>query len=112
MALTITAIQGLQAYFRKVMDRANHHANNVNEVVLTLVGGVVWRSTDDFQVRTYDGDTANILWMYVNDKRYCFKFDHNSGCILVCEDSHNGKEIMRFNNQTTTKSVKDFFASL
>ncbi len=112
MAITVTAIKELQEYFNGIMDRANHHANNVDEVILTLAGGVIWKSTDDFKVRTYNGEMANILWMYVDNKTYCFKFDHNSGDILVCKDGHNGNVVATFNNQSTATEIKDFFDKL
>ena len=36
------------------MNRADHHGQNVNEIVLTLAGAVIWRATQDVEVRTYN----------------------------------------------------------
>ena len=112
MALKIQAIVALQEYFNGVMNRADHHAKNVNEIVLALVGGVIWKSTKEFEVRTYNEETANILWMFINEKKFCFKYDHKNDSILVCEDSHNGNIIYSFTNDTPLRDVKKFFESL
>lgn len=112
MALEVSNILDFQKYFNGVMGRANHHAENVNEIVLALVGGVVWKSNGNFEVKEYAGHPANILWMYVGDKRYCFKFNHLEECIEVCENSHNGKLIKSFDNSTPLAEVKKFFDGL
>lgn len=90
MAITIDKVKALKEYFNGVMDRADHHAVNVNEIVLALIGGVIWRAEDNFEVKQYDNAPANILWMYVADRRLCFKFNHET-CKIECrEGGHNG----------------------
>ncbi len=44
MALTITTLTVLNQYINGVMERADHHEQNVNEFVLTLAGAVIWRA--------------------------------------------------------------------
>lgn len=112
MALTINGIDLLKKYFSGVIERANHHANNVNEIALALIGGVIWRATEDIQVKEYDGAPANILWMVVDSKRYCFSFNHSSGNIEVKENSMKGNIITVFNNTTPISDVKKFFELL
>lgn len=112
MALTINGINLLKKYFSGVIGRADHHANNVNEIALALIGGVIWRATEDIQVKEYDGAPANILWMVVDTKRYCFSFNHSSGNIEVKENSIKGNVIAVFNNTTPISDVKSFFKSL
>lgn len=68
----LTKITYLQNYNTGVMARADHHTNKVNEIALVLLGEVIWKSTNDIQVREYNGETANILWFEVNGKTYCF----------------------------------------
>ncbi len=41
MALTITTLTLLNEYINEVMSRADHHTQNVNEIVLTLAGTVI-----------------------------------------------------------------------
>lgn len=49
---------------------------------------------------------------YVGDKRYCFKFNHETGKIECLEGGHNGTLIATFDNQTSISKVKHFFASI
>jgi len=44
MATTIQNIEILRAYLSGVLDRANHHAQNVNEIALAIAGGIIWRT--------------------------------------------------------------------
>lgn len=112
MAIEINKIEALNEYFNGVMNRADHHADNVNEVVLALIGGVIWRAEGQFEVKQYGGAPANILWMHVNGKRYCFKFNHETWKIECLEGGHNGNILASFDNQTSLFAIKDFFAKL
>lgn len=112
MALQVSNISEFQKYFDGVMGRADHHADSVNEIILAIVGGVVWRSNGRFMVREYNGSPANMLWMEVGDTRYCFKYNHETENIEVREGSHNGAVIKELNNDTTLAEVKAFFDGL
>ena len=112
MAISIDKVHTLREYFCGVMDRADHHADNVNEIVLALIGGVIWRAEDSFEVKQYNDAPANILWMNVDGKRYCFKFNHDTGKIECLKGGHNGVLIKEFDNSTPVSFVKDFFAQL
>lgn len=112
MALTINGVQQLKTYFEGVMNRADHHADNVNEIVLALIGGVIWKSGDDVQVKQYNDAPANILWMYCNNQRYCFTFNHETGDIEIKAGSMKGEIIQTFNNQSAITDIKSFFNSL
>lgn len=83
MALTITTLTRLNEYINAVMNRADHHGQNVNEIVLTLAGAVIWRATQDVEVRTYKEQTANILWLTVNGNRYAITYNHQTSNIEV-----------------------------
>ena len=63
------------------MGRAEHHADGVNEIILALVGGIVWKSNGNFRVREYDGAPANMLWLETEKDVYCFKYNHEEACI-------------------------------
>ena len=112
MAITINKIDALKEYFKGVMNRADHHADDVNEIVLALIGGVIWRAEGNFEVKQYGGAPANILWMIVNDTRYCFKFNHESGRIECLKGGHSGALIREFDNSTSITEVKNFFTNL
>ncbi len=38
------------------MNRADHHADDVNEIVLALIGGVIWRAEGNL-IATFDNQT-------------------------------------------------------
>jgi len=112
MALTITTLDRLNQYINGVMERADHHGQNVNEVILTLAGGVLWRATQDVEVRTYNNETANILWLVVGNNRYALAFNHQTGNIELRERTQTGNVLATFNNGTTASQVKQVFAQL
>ena len=112
MAIAIDQIGILKEYFNGVMNRADHHADDVNEIVWALIGGVMWRAEGNFEVKQYAGAPANILWMCVGDNRYCFKFNHETGKIECLEGGHNGDLIATFDNQTPISEVNHFFANI
>lgn len=112
MALTVNTLTLLNEYVNGVMNRANHHGQNVNEIVLTLAGAVIWRATQDIEVRTYNGETANILWLTVNANKYVLAFNHNTGKIEIRESTQNGIVLASFDNMTTADQVKQIFSGL
>lgn len=112
MATTIQNIDILRAYLSGVLDRANHHAQNVNQIALAIAGGIIWRTTDNIRVMSRDGEMKNVLWLQVGNRTLCFAYKHNSGNIEVREGSIQGTVIASFNNGTPISDVKDFFENL
>ena len=112
MALTITTLTLLNEYINGVMNRADHHGQNVNEIVLTLAGAVIWKVTQDIEVRTYGDSTANILWLTVNGHRYAIAYNHQTAEIEIRDRNQNGTVLATFNNQTSAATVKQIFAGL
>lgn len=110
--MQVSNINDFQEYFSGVMGRANHHANNVNKIILALVGGVIWRSNGNFRIREYAGTPANMMWMEVNGTTYCFLFSHTNGNIEVHKDSAKGSIVRTFDNNTPLTEVKAFFENL
>ena len=74
MALTVVDIDVLQTYIEGVMERAKHHAGKVDKIALALVGVIIWRKDKEqpIKVMTNRGDTANVLWVFINGTRYAF----------------------------------------
>lgn len=112
MATTIQNVEILREYLSGVLDRANHHAQNVNEIALAIAGGIVWRTTNNIRVMTRNGDMKNVLWLQVEDRRLCFAYNHENGNIEVRENSIQGNVIQSFNNSTLLSEVKSFFEDL
>lgn len=112
MPLSINTLDLLNHYINGVMERADHHANNVNEIVLTLAGAVVWKATEDIQVRTYNDETANVLWLIVGQNKYAFTYNHQTQMIDLRERTQQGNVIGSFSNQSTANQVKQVFEQL
>lgn len=113
MALSMTAIDELRAYIRAVMERADHHAGNVNEIVLALAGAILWRKEDDdIKVMAHGQDTKNVLWVRIGGKRYAFSYVHATGTIEMRQDSTHGNVLHTFTNATALSDVKRIFEGL
>jgi len=112
MAISIDSIETLQTYLSGVMDRADHHAGQVEGVALALLGAVVWRSTGEISVREYAGRPANILWFFVGKERYGLVYNHENFKIELRERTQGGNAIAEFNNSTTYKEVIKAFKDL
>jgi len=108
----VTSVDVLQQYIRGVMERAEHHANNVDEVCLVIAGAVVWRKDGELEVMARDGDMKNVLWLRVNGQRYALSYNHDQLCIEVRERNTQGNVLASFTNATPVRDVKLFFAGL
>ena len=111
MPVLISGVDTLKEYILGVMERAEDHAHNVDEVCLAVAGAIVWRG-DRITVRQYEGATANVLWMEIGERRYAFSFNHSTGYIEVRLNSVRGPVIQEFHNGNTHAEVKAFFAGL
>ncbi|MFL5898625.1 MAG: hypothetical protein ACJ76D_09215 [Solirubrobacterales bacterium] len=114
MPQTVASVDVLQQYIRGVMQRAEHHANNVDEIALALAlaGAVVWRKDGEIEVMAREGDMKNVLWVCVNGRRYALSYNHDHGSIEVRERNTQGNVLASFTNANTVHEVKQFFAGL
>jgi hypothetical protein len=111
MPKKIEFITELRDYFNGVMERAEHHAINVNEVAFVLLAAVVWKA-DDFKVLERLGEAKNVAWMEVDGKRYYFTYNHIEGKIDLHANNHQGPLLRQFDNSDNICDVKEFFNSL
>jgi hypothetical protein len=112
MPQTITGVDVLQDYISGVMARAEHHANNVDEVALAIAGAIVWRKQGDLRVMARAGDMKNVLWVRMSGHRYALAYNHVAGTIEVRNGSTQGPVLASFSNATPLANVKRFFESL
>ncbi len=112
MSLEINTLSNLNIYLNGVMHRADHHGDNVNKIVLILAGAVIWKAKDSIEVRTYNNETANMLWLTVNGSRYAFVYNHNTGNIEMRNRTLKGELLAWFNNETSADEVKEIFSKL
>lgn len=111
MALQIATVALLKDYLNGVMSRADHHGQNVNEIVLTLIGAVIWKA-QNIDVGTYKDTTTNVLWLTVNNNRYVLAYNHDTGNIEIRVGSLRGHVLATFNNTTTALNIKSIFSAL
>jgi hypothetical protein len=113
MSLTVADLETLEGYLAGVLDRSEHHAETVGAIALALIGAVLWRKdAEPIEVRTYDGKTANILWVQISGQRYALAYNHKEECIELRERTQNGRTIARFDNNTPVTEVQRVFATL
>jgi hypothetical protein len=112
MPQAIASVDVLQQYIQGVMARAEHHANNVDEVALAIAGAVVWRKEGEIEVMTREGDMKNVLWVRIGGTRYALSYNHEGPCIEVRERNTQGRVLAVFTNANTAGEVKQFFADL
>ena len=109
---TITDVDVLQQYISGVMDRADHHAGNVNEVCFAIAGALIWRKQGDIHVYERQGNMANALWVTINGNRYAVSYNHENGRIEIRENSMRGEVLREFDNTDSSADVREFFAAL
>ena len=113
MPQQVTDIDVLKNYLRGVMDRADHHAQNINEVALSVAGGVIWRKDDEpLEVMVREGEMKNVLWFRVGGSRYALSYNHETEEIDLRAGTTQGTVIGSFSNATTNNQVRQIFSSL
>lgn len=83
-----------------------------DQVVLALVGAVIWRATQDVQVRTRLGSIANMMWITIEGKRYVLNYNHAQQVIELKSDSAKGNIIAVFDDNTSLAEVRRIFSNL
>jgi len=113
MAVNVTDVNILQRYISRVMERAEHHANNVSEIALALAGAIVWKKdSDPITVMAQEGEMKNVLWVSISSNRYAFSYNHNTDQIEIRSGSIRGDVIRSFDNTTTLSELRMFFDDL
>jgi hypothetical protein len=114
MALTVTDVDVMQQYLQGVMQRAAHHAGKVEKIALALAGAITWRKDagKPIKVMAQNGDTKNVLWVYISGKRYAFSYNHQAGTIEMREKTTHGPVLQSFSNTTSLSSLKTIFQNL
>jgi hypothetical protein len=113
MPLELIQIQQLREYVRGVMERAEHHAGNVDEIALAIAGAVIWRMDDEpLEAFAREGQTKNVLWARIGGRRFAFSYNHEEQTIEVREGTTHGRVLRSFSNDDSAGDVTDFFRGL
>src|SRR4051794_36043566 len=111
MPKAVLDLNVLQKYIRGVIKRADHHANNVNDVILAAAGGIIWRKdTAPIEVMEQAGDMKNVLWIKVNRNRYAFSYNHVAGAIEIRRGTTQGTVAHSLTNNMSMAAVRNVFA--
>ncbi len=79
---------------------------------MTLAGAVLWRNTGTIWVREFKGGPANILWFFIDGKKYALTYDHELGAVWVRDRTLRGRVLEGFDNASTPSDVYRFFKAL
>jgi hypothetical protein len=114
MPLPVTDVEILKGYINGVMERAEHHADQVEQIALALAGAIIWKKDDgkDIQVMQKDGDTKNVLWVSIGGQRYAFSYNHAAKAIEMREGNMRGPVVHSFSNATSLTTLHGIFAGL
>jgi hypothetical protein len=103
----------LRKYLEGVLERADHHAKSVEEIVLAIAGAVVWRKgVEPLEVMEREGDMKNVMWVRISGTRYALSYNHLDGAIELRENSTRGDVLGSFTNATPASEVLSFFKNL
>lgn len=114
MSVSLNLVEDMQEHLMGVFERSAHHAGEVNEVLLSLIGAMLWRKNpgDSLKVNTKEGEGGNVIWFKVDDTRYALLYSHTDKHIKLMAGGRKGELVQTFTNATTTNEVAKVFAGL
>ena len=114
MPANVDRVDVLQEYLSGVMDRADHHGQNVNEIALTLAGAIVWKKDQvtDLKVMAMGGEMKNVLWFWAGGEKYAVAYNHDKKTIELRDGGTQGKVLHSFTNKTTAAQIRAAFEAL
>ncbi|NIG54559.1 hypothetical protein [Chitinophaga sp. Cy-1792] len=108
MPIKVDSVEMLRQYFQGVVDRANHHAQNVDDVIYGLLGIIILRKDPNTNIEvksTGNGATGNILWLQSRGRRLALRYEHEDHTIEIREGSYKGPMVLKIDNATTTQQI-------
>jgi hypothetical protein len=115
MPVAVNDLVMLRAYVRGVLGKAKHHAQNVDEIVLALAGGVISRQGSlPLEVRKAPSGGLGLTLTFTSArrKRYCLSYNHVAKEIELREKSYKDPVLHSFDNATPIADVASAFAGL
>ena len=114
MPYQLRTVEDFQNYFSGVEYRADHHAKEVNSVLLSLAGAVLLFKDPGttLESRTYRGSPANVLFAKFRGKRIAFKYDHISRTVQIRKGTTRGTLLAKFNNKSSSNEILEIFRKL
>ena len=85
MPRTVSNVDVLQEYIAGVMERAAHHAGDVEEIALAVAGALIWRKEGPIKIYEREGKMTNAIWVVIGGKKYALSYNHRAKTIEVRE---------------------------
>jgi hypothetical protein len=115
MSIPVNDLKTLRLYLRGVLGKAKHHAQNVEEIVLAIAGGVISRQGSvPLEVRAAPSGGMGLTLTFTSTRchRYCLSYNHAKRCIDLKDKSFKGPVLHSFSNKTPIARVASVFAQL
>jgi hypothetical protein len=114
MAFSLNSVEELQKYIGGVIERAEHHAQNVDKVIYPMLCLIVARFDPqyDIKVRQYNNNSANMLWVHINNTDYAFCYNHTVPAIEIRKDTMNGIVLYSIDNNKSIADLINIFDKL
>lgn len=111
MSVTIESLGILKTYFSNVLKRADHHAQEVNQVALTILGAIIWKCVGEVSVMETKEGYGNVLWFRTeNGDRYALSYNHSQKKIDLRQHSVKGETLFQFDNSSTYPEIMGIFS--
>ena len=99
----------IDKYISRIILQTNHHAKNVDAVIMPLSQSVRSRinlNIDSVQVFERDGILGRACWVTLNGKRYVFSYNYQNQEIDLRQRSTQGVVVDTFNNGTSMQQIQ------
>ena len=115
MAIKVSEVEKLREYVRGVLGAAQHHAGNVDEIILAIAGAIIARK-DDQPLQVRPGKTQEmgkaISFTSNRGNTYALSYNHTTQKVDLKKDNSRGAVLHSFDNATPLSVVASTFASL
>lgn len=115
MPVEVNDVEKLREYLRGVLGAAQHHANNVDQIILALAGAVIARK-DDSPLQVRPGRTkelGNALnFTSARGNSYALSYNHSSRQVDLKDGNSRGAVLHSFDNATSIADIASTLARL
>jgi hypothetical protein len=113
MSATIEEVRELERYLAMIARRADHHANEVNAIIFSLIGAALhYADHRGISVRTRKNKITPQLRITINRWPYVLSWSKSARKIVVKQKNQQGKRLTAFDNNDTHEVVRNFFEAL
>jgi hypothetical protein len=115
MAIEVSEVEKLREYVRGVLGAAQHHAGNVDEIILAIAGAIIARK-DDTPLQVRPGKTQEmgkaISFTSNRGNTYALSYNHATQQVDLKKNNSRGIVLHSFDNTTPLSVIASTFAAL